>query len=60
MPAIQLPEQIERRLDDLAKATGRSNEFYVQEGLPSTLAILRTTTLQKRDWPTSTLAVPGP
>jgi predicted DNA-binding protein len=47
MPAIQLPEQIERRLDDLAKATGRSNEFYVQEGLPSTLAILRTTTLQK-------------
>jgi RHH-type transcriptional regulator, rel operon repressor / antitoxin RelB len=31
MLAIQLPEDIERRLDALAKATGRSKESYLQE-----------------------------
>ena len=33
MLAIQLPDDIERRLDTLAKATGRSKESYLQEAI---------------------------
>jgi RHH-type transcriptional regulator, rel operon repressor / antitoxin RelB len=33
MLAIQLPEDIERRLDALSKATGRSMESYLQEAI---------------------------
>ncbi len=33
MLSIQLPDDIERRLDALAKATGRSKEFYLQEAI---------------------------
>jgi RHH-type rel operon transcriptional repressor/antitoxin RelB len=33
MLAIQPPEDIERRLDALAKATGRSKESYLQEAI---------------------------
>ncbi|ABB33775.1 CopG domain protein DNA-binding domain protein [Geobacter metallireducens RCH3] len=33
MLAIRLPEEIETRLDSLAKATGRSKSYYVREAL---------------------------
>lgn len=33
MLAIRLPEEIEKRLTDLAKRTGRSKSFYVREAL---------------------------
>jgi RHH-type rel operon transcriptional repressor/antitoxin RelB len=33
MLAIQLPEDIERRLDALAKAAGRSKESFMQEAI---------------------------
>lgn len=33
MLAIQLPDGMERRLDALAKATGRSKESYLQEAI---------------------------
>jgi predicted DNA-binding protein len=33
MLAIQLPDDIEQRLDVLAKATGRSKESYLQEAI---------------------------
>jgi RHH-type rel operon transcriptional repressor/antitoxin RelB len=33
MLAIQLPDDIEQRLDALAKATGRSKESYLQEAI---------------------------
>lgn len=33
MLAIRLPEEIEKRLDALAKATGRSKTFYVREAI---------------------------
>ena len=33
MLAIRLPEDIENRLDALAKATGRSKTFYVREAI---------------------------
>lgn len=33
MIALRLPPEIEKRLDALAKATGRSKSFYVREAL---------------------------
>jgi RHH-type rel operon transcriptional repressor/antitoxin RelB len=33
MLAIELPEEIERRLDELAKRTGRSKSFYAREAI---------------------------
>lgn len=33
MLAIRLPEDIERRLDTLAKATGRSKTFYARQAI---------------------------
>jgi len=33
MLAIRLPEDIEKRLDALAKATGRSKSFYAREAI---------------------------
>lgn len=33
MLAIRLPEEIERRLDALAKETGRTKSFYVREAI---------------------------
>ena len=33
MLAIELPEDVERRLDALAKATGRSGESYRREAI---------------------------
>jgi len=40
MLAIELPDDIERRLDALAKATGRSKESYLQEAIVEYLADL--------------------
>jgi len=33
MLAIRLPEDIEKRLDALSKATGRSKSFYAREAI---------------------------
>jgi RHH-type rel operon transcriptional repressor/antitoxin RelB len=33
MLAIRLPEEIEKRLDALAKATGRTKSFYAREAI---------------------------
>ena len=33
MLAIRLPQDIEARLDDLAKRTGRSKSFYAREAI---------------------------
>ncbi len=33
MLAIRLPEEIEKRLDALAKATGRTKTFYAREAI---------------------------
>ncbi|MFB1489615.1 MULTISPECIES: TraY domain-containing protein [unclassified Thiocapsa] len=33
MLALQLPPEIEARLDDLAQRTGRSQTFYVREAI---------------------------
>ena len=33
MLAIRLPEEIEKRLDALAKETGRTKTFYVREAI---------------------------
>ena len=33
MLALRLPETIERRLDALAKATGRSKSFYARQAI---------------------------
>lgn len=33
MLAIRLPEDVEQRLDDLARRTGRSKTFYAREAI---------------------------
>ncbi|MHC1726057.1 MAG: DUF6290 family protein [Syntrophobacteraceae bacterium] len=33
MLAIRLPTEIEKRLDDLAKSTGRTKTFYVRQAI---------------------------
>ncbi len=33
MLAIRLPEQLEKRLNTLAKATGRTKSYYVREAI---------------------------
>ena len=33
MLSVRLPEELERRLEALAKATGRSKTYYVREAL---------------------------
>jgi RHH-type rel operon transcriptional repressor/antitoxin RelB len=33
MLAIRLPEEVEKRLEALAKATGRTKTFYVREAI---------------------------
>jgi RHH-type transcriptional regulator, rel operon repressor / antitoxin RelB len=38
MLAIRLPEEIENRLDALAKATGRTKTFYAREAILEYLA----------------------
>jgi RHH-type rel operon transcriptional repressor/antitoxin RelB len=38
--AIRLPAEIEARLDDLAKRTGRTKTFYVREAIIEHLADL--------------------
>lgn len=40
MLAIRLPEDIENRLDALAKATGRSKTYYAREAIVEHLADL--------------------
>ena len=40
MLTVELPESIERRLDALAKATGRSKESYLQEAIAEYLGDL--------------------
>ena len=48
MPAIQLPVDIEQRLDALAKATGRSKESYLQEAIVEYLGDLEDFYLAER------------
>ncbi len=40
MLAVRLPADIEKRLDKLAKATGRTKTFYVREAILEHLADL--------------------
>jgi RHH-type rel operon transcriptional repressor/antitoxin RelB len=40
MLAIRLPQSIEKRLDKLAKRTGRTKSFYVREAILDHLADL--------------------
>ena len=40
MHAVRLPSDIEARLDDLARRTGRSKSFYVRQAIVEHLADL--------------------
>ena len=48
MLAVQLPDDIDRRLDALAKATGRSKDSSVQEAVVEDLDDLEDLYLAKR------------
>lgn len=45
MLALRLPEDIERRLEDLARRTGRSKSFYAREAILEHLEDLEDTYL---------------
>lgn len=47
MLAIRLPEDIEKRLSDLAKKTGRTKTFYAREAIIEHLEDLEDTYLAK-------------
>lgn len=48
MLAIRLPENIEKRLDRLAKRTGRTKTYYVREAIIERLADLEAVYLAER------------
>ena len=48
MLAIRLPEDIERRLEKLAKATGRTKTFYAREAILEHLEDLEDVFLAER------------
>lgn len=48
MLAIRLPEDIERRLEKLAKATGRTKTFYAREAILEHLENLEDVFLAER------------
>ena len=56
MLAIRLPENIEKRLDHLAKRTGRTKTFYAREALLAHIEPLKIRIWQK---PLSRKFVPG-
>jgi RHH-type transcriptional regulator, rel operon repressor / antitoxin RelB len=47
--AVRLPPEIERRLDALAKATGRTKTFYVREAILEHLEDLEDLYLAERE-----------
>jgi RHH-type transcriptional regulator, rel operon repressor / antitoxin RelB len=49
MLAIRLPEEIEKRLDALAKATGRSKSFYARQAILEHLDDLEDLYLAERE-----------
>jgi RHH-type rel operon transcriptional repressor/antitoxin RelB len=48
MLALRLPPEIERRLDQLAKATGRSKSYYAREAIVEYLGDLEDIYLAER------------
>ncbi len=57
MLAIRLPEKIEKRLDRLAKRTGRTKTYYAERPSYSIWMIWRTSTSRRSALPKSVLAV---
>ncbi len=58
MLAIRLPDEIERRLDALAKKTGRTKSFYAREAILEHLADLEDYYLAERRTRTRSSGVP--
>jgi RHH-type transcriptional regulator, rel operon repressor / antitoxin RelB len=56
MLALRLPEDIETRLDKLAKATGRTKSFYAREAILEHLADLEDLYLAENDLPKFAMA----
>jgi RHH-type rel operon transcriptional repressor/antitoxin RelB len=50
MLALRLPAEIEKRLDALAKRTGRSKSYYAREAILEHLADLEDRYLAERRW----------
>ena len=50
MLAIRLPATIEKRLDELARRTGRTKSYYVREAILQHLDDLEDIYLAERSW----------
>ena len=50
MLAIRLPQRLEKRLDKLARRTGRTKSYYVRQALEEQLADLEDIYLAEAAW----------
>lgn len=50
MLALRLPEEIEKRLEQLAKRTGRTKSFYAREAILRHLEDLEDAYLAAKEW----------
>ena len=50
MQAVRLPKDIEKRLDTLAKRTGRTKSFYMRQAIVDNLDDLEDAFLADKSW----------
>ena len=50
MLAVRLPRQMEKRLDSLAKKTGRTKSYYVRQAISQNLEDMEDVSLADRSW----------
>lgn len=50
MLAVRLPPKMEKRLDSLAKKTGRTKSYYVRQALAETFEDMEDACLAEKSW----------
>ncbi len=50
MITVSLPEELEARLEELARRTGRTKEFYVREAILQYIEDLEDLALAEEEW----------
>lgn len=50
MLAVRLPRKMEKRLDSLAKKTGRTKSYYVRQALAETFEDMEDAILAEKSW----------
>ena len=50
MLAVRLPRKMEKRLDSLAKRTGRTKSYYVRQAIAENLEDMEDVVLAEKSW----------